>query len=268
MPPPKLSEKVTLYDLFPNVDFNFIPNHSALDEPTLPNSDDYDEHSPEPVFDVALSIPYCIQHTGVLYFTPNPTAFIEPVFFNINNNFSFSLAPNIPPEAPAAQHAQHNNGCTNGEPRLNICSTTEHRSESRAAEAGVVALSWNTSNNDIYWIWVGLGFTLNHLLVKLCAYYLNITQKIKTYTDARNPWDAESSDCTGGGEVNNTLQALHQPRGPATQATPFPGPHVAVPREGTTANIDHQREPLTIATAILEHQEAMPHGLDKMCEKY
>jgi hypothetical protein len=42
-------------------------------------------------------------------------------------------------------------------------------------DTGIVALSRNAPKSDIYWIWVGFGFTLNHLLVKLYAYYLSIT---------------------------------------------------------------------------------------------
>lgn len=179
MPPPKLSEKITLHDLFPNVDFDFIPDHSALDEPSLSNNDDYNEYFPQPVFDTTLSIPYCIQHTSVSYHIPNPAAFIEPVYFNVNdhfnfnvnNHFNFSITPTTPPEAPAAQP----NVCTNGEPRLDICSTGKFRPKTRAVEARIVALSWNVPKSDIYWIWLSLGFTWNHLLVKLCAYYLNIT---------------------------------------------------------------------------------------------
>jgi hypothetical protein len=172
MPPPKLSEKLTLCDLYPNVDFNLIPSRLELDEPPCSGDDDDDIYIPNPILNT-FNIPCCVQHIGVLYHIPDLVVLAEPVCFNINNNFNFTLSSNIPPETPAAQH----DGYTNNEPsRLQVCSTGTRRSKAPGGvDAGIVALSRNAPKSDVYWIWVGFGFTLNHLLVKLCAYYLRVT---------------------------------------------------------------------------------------------
>ncbi|KAK3292408.1 uncharacterized protein B0H64DRAFT_228184 [Chaetomium fimeti] len=279
MRPPKLSERITLNKLFPNVDFNRISSHLALDDrPSHSSTDDYDNNIYCSNF-VLHTFPAGYIHIGISQYFPYQSAF-NNLSYDVNDNFDVPLALALPPETPPGQSdaltcrggwgpRRRRRQCAPA--RSDICSQEccQPKAKSRAVEASILTLSCNTPKSDVYWIWARFSHGLSYLVVKFCAYYLNITQKIKNYNDAFIRWrSSDFGECTARGAPNKPLEVIHQPRRPAVQETAFMGTHAGEPRGGPTARGVDERRPLTIHAAIREQQEGMSHALDRMCRRY
>ncbi|KAH6842674.1 hypothetical protein B0I37DRAFT_382528 [Chaetomium sp. MPI-CAGE-AT-0009] len=265
MPPPKLGEKISLYNLLANVNFNSFPIYLALNEPSRSNNDNYVEYS------LILLFHTCntgyIQHIGAPNYFPRQETLYQESGWSLVDNVNFPLAPSLLLQTSPIQPHGH----TDDELALPDIYRKGRQVQTgdRAMEANILMLSWKAPKSDTYWIWSGHGLGMDELLfVYLCAYYLNIIQKIKRYTGTFNLWRSGSGDCTTGGEVNKPLKVINQPRRRVAQGTPFMGGHAGEPRgEATAHGVDEQRR-LTTLAAVLERQESMSHALGKMCQKY